>query len=95
MFSFLYSGDTASQWRVILGTSLASSGGTEFAVTDLVNHEGYNSATIHNDVAIIRLATPAVYGPTIGVARIPGSNFNIPAGTSVHSIGWGTTSVSV
>lgn len=77
-----------------LGTSFASSGGTEHAVSQLILHSLYNDNTLDNDIAIVRLATPATFGANVGVASIAGSNYNLADGTVVTAIGWGTLSVS-
>ncbi|GBP00025.1 Trypsin, alkaline C [Eumeta japonica] len=85
-----YAGDSPSQWRVRLGSTYASSGGSVHAVWALVLHEQYNRPTsLDNDVAIVRLATPAVLSASVGVARIAGSNYNLADNTLVTAIGWG------
>ncbi|KAI8422231.1 hypothetical protein MSG28_006125 [Choristoneura fumiferana] len=87
-----YIGDSPSEWRVRLGTSMASSGGTEHAVSQLVLHPQYNDVTLDNDVAIVRLSTPATFSNNVGVVSIAGSNYNLADGTIVTAIGWGTLS---
>ncbi|XP_063385531.1 trypsin, alkaline C-like [Cydia fagiglandana] len=87
-----YEGDSENQWRVRLGTSLASSGGTEHQVSRLNLHGGYNRNTLDNDIAIIQLATPAIFSDTVGVVSIGGPNYNLPDGTPVTTIGWGALS---
>lgn len=88
-----HSGDVPAEWRVILGTSFASSGGSLHSVSRLVLHAGYSPDTLDHDVAIIRLATPAVYSNVIQPARIPGSNYAIADNTQLVTIGWGALSV--
>ncbi|XP_075974353.1 trypsin CFT-1-like [Anticarsia gemmatalis] len=89
-----FDGDPASWWRVRLGTSLRSSGGDIHSVARIIMHEQYNppNKPLDADVAIIRLSTPAVFSNSIGVARIAGPNYQLPDGTSITAIGWGTTS---
>ncbi|KAM3964215.1 trypsin, alkaline B-like [Aphomia sociella] len=87
-----YEGDRPEDWRVAVGTSLASSGGQSIAVSRLILHPSYSGSTINADVAIVHLASSAVFGPSVGVARIPGTNYNVPDGTVVTAIGWGTLS---
>ncbi|GBP00090.1 Trypsin CFT-1 [Eumeta japonica] len=87
-----YEGDRPSDWRVILGTTFASSGGTTHMVSALVLHQQYSSWTLDNDVAIVRLSSPAVLSATVGTARIAGTNYNLADNTAVFSIGWGTLS---
>nr|AAF74732.1 trypsin precursor AiT6 [Agrotis ipsilon] len=85
-----YFGDVPSEWRVLLGTSFASSGGSLHTVSQLVLHAGYSPATLDNDVAIVRLAQPAVYSNVIQPARIPGSNYDLPDNTLLTTVGWGS-----
>ncbi|XP_063620670.1 trypsin, alkaline C-like [Cydia splendana] len=87
-----YEGDRADQWRVRLGTSQASSGGTEHQVSQLNLHAGYNRNTLENDIAIIHLANPATFSNTVAVVSIGGPNYNLPDGTPVTTIGWGALS---
>nr|ACR15995.1 serine protease 5 [Mamestra configurata] len=84
-----YFGDVPAEWRVILGTSLASSGGTLHSVSQLVLHAGYSPATLDNDVAIVRLSQPAMYSNTIAPASIPGANYELADGTELVTVGWG------
>lgn len=86
-----YAGDAASTWRVILGTSFRSTGGTTHTVSRLVVHQSYSSQTLRNDVAIVQLTSPAVLSASIGLARIAGPNYILPDGTTLMAIGWGTT----
>ncbi|XP_063538188.1 trypsin CFT-1-like [Cydia strobilella] len=87
-----YLGDSSSEWRVRLGTSQASSGGTEHSVSQLILHAGYSDWTLDNDIAIIRLATPAVFSNSVAPVSIAGANYNLADGTQVTTIGWGTLS---
>nr|AAT95356.1 trypsin III precursor [Sesamia nonagrioides] len=87
-----YYGDVASEWRVRLGTSFASSGGSVHDVSQLILHGGYNPDTLDHDIAIVRLVQPAVYSNVIQAARIPGSSYSISDGTALTTIGWGATS---
>ncbi|XP_004929525.1 trypsin, alkaline C [Bombyx mori] len=90
--SHCFIGDRPSQWRVLLGTSLASSGGTTHAVREIVLHPQYIHRTLDNDIAIIRLSNPAVYSSSIQPVRIAGANYNVPDGAVVTAIGWGALS---
>ncbi|XP_047993001.1 trypsin, alkaline C-like [Leguminivora glycinivorella] len=87
-----YEGDRANEWRVRLGTSQASSGGVEHLVSQLILHSGYSSATLNHDIAIIRLSTPASFSNNIAVVSVGGANYNLPDGTVVTTLGWGTLS---
>ncbi|XP_072938711.1 trypsin, alkaline A-like isoform X2 [Epargyreus clarus] len=87
-----YSGDSPSSWRVRLGTSYASTGGSEHIVSALILHGSFNTKTLVNDVAIVKLQNPAVLSSQVGLARIPGSNYYLADGALVYVIGWGTLS---
>jgi Trypsin len=61
--------------------------------SDGVPHKNYNSNTVNNDIAIVRLYAP-VSGPGIEPVRLPsysmaGETF---AGDTVRVSGWGRTS---
>ncbi|CAH0581325.1 unnamed protein product [Chrysodeixis includens] len=83
-------GDVAQQWRVRLGTSFASSGGTVHAISQLLLHPQYNHANLNNDVAIVRLSSPAVFSSTVQPISIAGTNYNVPDNTPVVTAGWGS-----
>ncbi|CAG9129024.1 unnamed protein product [Plutella xylostella] len=80
-------GLSASRYRVRLGSSSSISGGTLFSVASYLNHPEYNE--LDKDVAIVRLATPAVYSDVIKAARIPSNSFPIADDTKLTVIGWG------
>ncbi|XP_013190915.1 trypsin CFT-1 [Amyelois transitella] len=84
-----YEGDIPSDWQIRLGSSFASSGGQVIPASLLVLHAQYNRNTLENDVAIIRLSSPATLSASVGVARIPGPAYILPDNTVVTSIGWG------
>lgn len=68
-FIDVFSGDQPFEWRVILGSSLAHSGGSVHAVNQLILHPEYNHSTINNDVAIVRLNNAAVYSKRVHPAN--------------------------
>ncbi|KAJ8730757.1 hypothetical protein PYW08_002170 [Mythimna loreyi] len=83
-------GDEAWEWRVILGSSLISSGGSVHAVSQLILHHEYVPATLNNDVAIVRLNNAAVYSNRVQPATIAGANYHLADDTTVTHVGWGT-----
>ncbi|XP_041988320.1 trypsin CFT-1-like [Aricia agestis] len=85
-----YHGDPASLWSVRLGSTQASSGGSLHAVSQLVVHAQYNGNTLVNDIALVRLASPAQFSANIATVPIAGANYNVPDGTQLFAIGWGT-----
>ncbi|CAF4862646.1 unnamed protein product [Pieris macdunnoughi] len=87
-----YYGALPSAWRVVLGSTLSSSGGYTFKVSELKLHENYIEALQLNDIAIVKLQVGAIMSSRVGRARIAGPSYNLPAGTTVNAVGWGTTS---
>nr|ADT80832.1 serine protease 62 [Mamestra configurata] len=82
-------GDQLWQWRSVLGTSTAHSGGTVHPLSRIIMHPEYDDPMINNDVAIVKLSSPAVFSDRIKIARIPGPNYILPDGAAVTHVGWG------
>ncbi|PZC78101.1 hypothetical protein B5X24_HaOG200359 [Helicoverpa armigera] len=82
-------GDHVWQWRVILGSSMAHSGGTVHTINRIVLHPQYDHSVYNFDVAIVHLNSPAAYSDTVQPASIAGSNYHVADGTSVTHVGWG------
>ncbi|XP_038214663.1 trypsin, alkaline B-like [Zerene cesonia] len=82
--------DSPSSWRVVLGTSMASSGGYTYKVADLIWHPHYDSISLDNDVAIVKLQSGSILSSKVSVARIAGPSYNLPDGTITYAVGWGT-----
>uniref|UniRef100_A0A1L8EJE1 Putative trypsin alpha-3-like protein n=1 Tax=Haematobia irritans TaxID=7368 RepID=A0A1L8EJE1_HAEIR len=81
---------SASVLKVRAGSSNWNSGGSLVAVAAFKNHEGYNSRTMINDIAVIKLAsslTPSANIKAIGLASTAPAN-----GAAAVVSGWGTTS---
>ncbi|XP_035433884.2 trypsin, alkaline B-like [Spodoptera frugiperda] len=81
--------DYAWQWRVVLGTSLRSQGGSEHSIQRIIMHPQYIDEILNNDVAVVRLNVPAVYSNSIQPARIPGRDYHLADGSLVTHVGWG------
>ncbi|GBP00005.1 Trypsin CFT-1 [Eumeta japonica] len=85
-----YHGDRPAEWRTRLGSTSSRNGGTIHATAFFIIHERYNTPTrLENDVAIVRLATPAVLSASVGLARIAGAGYNLADNTAVTAVGWG------
>lgn len=79
---------------MVLGTNTLDKGGDEYASTKKWVHPHYSSALIKNDIGLIKLDKPIVFGDNVKPIALPTANFgksNYPATLS----GWGTTSVSI
>ncbi|CAG4977667.1 unnamed protein product [Parnassius apollo] len=86
-------GDTASRWRIRVGSTWANSGGTVYNTAQIINHPDYNGRTLDNDVSILRAASTLIFSNVVQAGSIAGSNYNLADNQAVWAIGWGTTSV--
>nr|AFO68326.1 trypsin [Heliothis virescens] len=80
-------GDHVSQWRVVLGSSFAHSGGNVHTINTITLHPQYDA--LNFDVAIVRLNSPAAYSVNVQPGSIAGSNYHVADGASVTHVGWG------
>ncbi|XP_062132818.1 trypsin beta-like isoform X2 [Drosophila sulfurigaster albostrigata] len=81
---------SASTLQVRAGSTYWSSGGVTSAVAAFRNHEGYNSNTMVNDIAVIRLSSSLSFSSNIKAIGLASSNPSNGASASVS--GWGTQS---
>lgn len=79
---------TASQFKVRLGSTTYNTGGELVAVKSFKFHEGYNSKTMVNDVAVIKMATPV--RETASIRYIKLAEKTPATGTPAVVTGWGT-----
>ncbi|XP_052743896.1 trypsin, alkaline B-like [Bicyclus anynana] len=75
--------------RLRVGSTYASSGGVVHHVAQIIRHPQFNSATMANDIGLVRVLFPFQFGPTVQPAAIAGPNAVIPYNTVVTAIGWG------
>ncbi|XP_059486759.1 brachyurin-like [Neocloeon triangulifer] len=89
--------DGARTWDITAGalkySNTNEAGRVTVRSTDAVLHENYNSFTINNDIAIVRL-TSAVSGPNIASVRVPSRSQASDqfVGTVARVSGWGKPS---
>lgn len=88
--NFCLSGDQPSQWRVRLGTSLAAEDGSLHYVSELITHASYNDVTMDYDLVLVKLSSIATLSAFVGVAGIVSVAYNLPDGTKLDALGWGT-----
>jgi transmembrane serine protease 3 len=55
----------------------------------VVMHQDYDTQTIANDIAIIKLSRPVKFSQTIQPFCLPPHNYRVPAGTKGTVAGWG------
>ncbi|XP_037811507.1 trypsin alpha-3-like [Lucilia sericata] len=81
---------SASVLKVRAGSSYWNSGGVLVSVAAFKSHEGYNSRTMVNDIAVIRLSSSLTTSSTIKTIGLASS---APANGAAATVsGWGTTS---
>ena len=87
------SGTLASNVRVLLGEhNIADSDFNRVDVAEIINHPDYNSWTIDNDYAILRLKIPVNFTNEVSPACLPADLSNTYAGVLATVTGWGTLS---
>ncbi|MEM7116960.1 MAG: serine protease [Chloroflexota bacterium] len=86
-------GATAEQIHVVLGRhTLSSNVGERIPVAQIIDHPNYNSATVDNDISLLRLSRAS---SQTAVAPLSQSNLNLAApGTNATVTGWGNTSTT-
>ena len=79
---------SASVLSVRVGSSYWNSGGSKHSVAAFKNHEGYNSKTMVNDIAVIHLSSSLTYSANVKKIELATS---APAnGAHAAVSGWGT-----
>ncbi|XP_061397793.1 trypsin alpha-4-like [Musca vetustissima] len=81
---------STSVLKVRAGSSYWNSGGVLVSVAAFKNHEGYNSNTKVNDIAVIRLGSTLTMSSTIKAIGL--ATTAPPNGAAATVSGWGTTS---
>ncbi|KAF4518667.1 hypothetical protein B566_EDAN002701 [Ephemera danica] len=76
-------------FKVNAGTVDRLDGGQSFDVEEVICHENYDIMTMENDVGLIKVKTPFKWSASIRPASLSKENQNIPAGTSIKTLGWG------
>ncbi|KAM6176957.1 chymotrypsinogen B-like [Erethizon dorsatum] len=61
------------------------------AIEQVFTHPNYSSDTIDNDIALIKLATPAQFTDTVSPVCLPWAIDDFPSGTLCVTTGWGRT----
>ncbi|XP_064074322.1 trypsin, alkaline C-like [Vanessa tameamea] len=80
---------STNHFRVRLGSSLSRFGGQLYRVENWVKHPGYSWPKLYHDIAILKLASPAIMSNRVALARIAGPNYIVADNTTVTAAGWG------
>ncbi|XP_065367071.1 transmembrane protease serine 9-like [Calliphora vicina] len=81
---------SASVLKIRAGSTYWNSGGVLVSVAAFKTHEGYNSRTMVNDIAVIRLSSSLTMSSTIKAIEL--ATTTPPNGAAASVSGWGTTS---
>jgi uncharacterized protein (TIGR03382 family) len=88
---------TKGRLRVLYNTNYLSDttipNGTSVAVSAVYIHENYNSVTYNNDIALLRIASPATVSPIARLSTTANAGFT--DGTLARVIGWGSLAYPV
>ncbi|XP_058836021.1 chymotrypsin-2-like [Topomyia yanbarensis] len=82
-------GRTTANTIVVAGSLLLNSGGSSHPSQSIVNHPGYSSLTLANDISLVRVASPFVFSATIGAVALETDFINSASGAQAS--GWGQT----
>lgn len=83
-------GRTGGNTIVVVGAISRTTGGTTHGVSAIVNHAGYNSNTLANDISAVQTSTAVATTANVAPA-VPASGFT-GGGVSAIASGWGQTS---
>ncbi|KAA0193250.1 hypothetical protein HAZT_HAZT004657 [Hyalella azteca] len=61
----------------------------EFRVSETISHPLYDSTTVDNDIALLRLPQPVDYTPYLSPVCLPNQGEPLPVGQICTIIGWG------
>ncbi|XP_038052116.1 uncharacterized protein LOC119724889 isoform X2 [Patiria miniata] len=64
-----------------------------YRIAQFFIHPGYNNLRFHNDIALVKLATPVRYTDTIQPACLETGDDEADIYDTCHAVGWGRTSV--
>ncbi|XP_046961235.1 trypsin CFT-1-like [Vanessa cardui] len=84
-------GTSPNVWRIRVGSSFASSGGSTHNVGSLILHPQYTTM-LENDIGIFRVSSSFSLGGNVQPGRFAGANYNVADNQAVWTVGWGATS---
>ncbi|KAM3421947.1 Trypsin-7 [Cercospora zeina] len=78
-------------FTVVAGTNQWRFGGVRSGVPQIIIHGGYDSQTLDNDFAILKLSTPIAQSENIAYAFLPPAGSDPAPNTPATVAGWGAT----
>ena len=83
-------GEDYSNWKIMAGDTNKREGQT-IQIAEVINHPDYDSSTINNDIAIIKLSEPLVLGDNVQTICLPDGPLELEEGADCFASGWGRT----
>lgn len=64
-------------------------------VKEIIVHTGFSFENGHDDIGLIKLKEPLIFGPKVSKIKLatPNTTFNFSTGTELKISGWGLTEV--
>lgn len=83
------SGVLPSVFEIRAGSNTVSTGGQLVRVVLIVEHESFNSRSLINDIAILKLESRLLLSSTVRAIQLPVLNFAVPNAAIAAISGWG------
>ncbi|CAG9796391.1 unnamed protein product [Diatraea saccharalis] len=80
-----------ARWQTRAGSADATTGGTVYLSSYIINHGLYDRVTFDNDISIIRTATGINFGAHIQPGSFAGTGYILEDNQVVWAAGWGAT----
>lgn len=78
-----------SWYTIRAGSSVHNSGGQVIGIDSVVNHPDYEGTTLDNDICIIILSSPLVFGDSVATIALPSADLVLADGVATTVTGWG------
>ncbi|XP_028516473.1 chymotrypsinogen B, partial [Exaiptasia diaphana] len=75
-------------YSVLAGAHFRYSGGIEYKISKVILHPNYHS-NIMNDIALLKLSSPAALNQKVGLICLPRQGNRVPRGKMCWMTGWG------
>nr|XP_022914398.1 chymotrypsin-2-like [Onthophagus taurus] len=81
-------GQKPDNFTIVTGSNLLDTGGDSYQVEKIIQHPDYNSQSIKNDIALLKLTDNIHYGDKVGQIKLPSDDIGPNVGVVLS--GWGT-----
>ncbi|CAH0758483.1 unnamed protein product [Diatraea saccharalis] len=79
------------EFKVAVGTDQIDNGGQVYDIEKIIPHEQYSSKTQDNDICLIKLTKPIVFGPTVAKIELADETLKLRKKNILAITGWGNT----